>query len=185
MTAILSVYPLAKRVSDFPQVLLGFGLAMPVFLCCAALETDSVLQPHVLTGSGVPKLIPAELCMYGAGVLWTIIFDTIYAHQDIKDDKKVGVRSLAIRLGGNPKPALAVLACLQSILLMVAGFCSSLSSIYYIVGCGGASISLLGMVMLVQLDSVASCAWWFGPGSRFVGTSVTLGLLGEYVRRLL
>ena len=189
MTAILSIYPLAKRVSDFPQVLLGFGLAIPVFFCCATLGTDGMLQSHSIQGAGlpsedVPKLIWAEFCLYGAGILWTVTFDTVYAHQDINDDKKAGVKSLAVRLGNHSKQVLGALSCLQVVLLLIAGFHSSLSPIYYVLSCGGAGISLFGMILLARLDSPASCAWWFGPGSRFVGTSVTLGLLGEYLRRI-
>ena len=191
MTAILSIYPLAKRLSDYPQVLLGFGLSMPVFLCCSILGSDGILQSNQISSSPVssnaPDLILAELSLYGAGVLWTIIFDTVYAHQDAKDDRKAGVRSLAVRLGQNTKPVLALLACLQVVLLVGAGllFDSSVGSslAYYVLGCGGTAISLAAMIARVRLDNAASCAWWFGPGSRFVGLNVTLGLFGTYLGR--
>ena len=183
MAAMLSIYPLAKRVSDFPQVVLGFGLALPVTFCCAVLETDGFLQAHLVVHADATRLRLAELALYGAGVLWTIIFDTIYAYQDIEDDKKAGVRSLAICLEGYTKEILAPLACLQVLLLVAVGRACNLSFLYGIVGCCGAGVSLAAMLSSVNLKEPANCAWWFGPGSRFVGLSVAMGLLAEYLQR--
>jgi UbiA prenyltransferase family len=47
------------------------------------------------------------LPLYGAGVAWTLVYDTIYAHQDAKDDLKVGIRSTALRFGQDSKVWLA------------------------------------------------------------------------------
>ena len=47
------------------------------------------------------------LPLYGAGVAWTLVYDTIYAHQDAKDDLKVGIRSTALRFGEDSKVWLA------------------------------------------------------------------------------
>lgn len=51
-----------------------------------------------VTGSvaGIYVVLP----WWAAGVIWTIIYDTIYAYQDRKDDVKVGVKGMAIILGG-------------------------------------------------------------------------------------
>ncbi|KAL4756024.1 uncharacterized protein BDW70DRAFT_164893 [Aspergillus foveolatus] len=38
---------------------------------------------------------PATFCMFAACTLWTMIYDTIYAHQDLADDRKAGIKSLA------------------------------------------------------------------------------------------
>lgn len=37
--------------------------------------------------------------LYGAGICWTLVYDTIYAHQDAADDARVGIRSTALRFG--------------------------------------------------------------------------------------
>jgi 4-hydroxybenzoate polyprenyltransferase len=39
--------------------------------------------------------------LYGSAILWTVIYDTIYAHQDIRDDIQIGVKSTAIRFQGH------------------------------------------------------------------------------------
>ncbi|KAM3422850.1 4-hydroxybenzoate polyprenyltransferase [Cercospora zeina] len=178
MTIVLGFYPFGKRITDFPQVILGFAFALPIFLCAAALRADPLLEPAT---EGLRK---GSLCVYGASTLWTIIFDTIYAHQDIKDDIKAGVKSLAVRLGDQSKLWLGVLSGVQVGLLLAAGAFCGLGWVYYVVGCGGSALSLFGTLWYVNLENPASCAWCFGPGSRFVGASVVLGFLGHYALQL-
>ncbi|KAF4168772.1 hypothetical protein CNMCM6936_001192 [Aspergillus lentulus] len=182
MTAILLVYPLGKRVTDFPQVILGIAFGMPIFLCGAALDADSLPLSDLYrlgTETDVLRLV-AALCFYIASILWTIIFDTIYAHQDARDDAKVGVRSLAVRLGDRTKQALSVLAATQVMLLLAAGVACNFSAIYFAGSCVGTAISLAALLWFVDLRHSASCAWWFCPGSHLVGASIIVGLLGEY-----
>src|SRR5262249_59218048 len=45
------------------------------------------------------SLSPPSIALYAGCVLWTIGYDTIYAHQDKEDDQRVGLRSTALRLG--------------------------------------------------------------------------------------
>ncbi|KAH2310756.1 hypothetical protein LV164_006503 [Aspergillus fumigatus] len=182
MTAILLVYPLGKRVTDFPQVILGIAFGMSIFVCSAALDAD----PHPLSGlyslgteTDDLRLVTA-LCFYIASILRTAIFDTIYAHQDAKDDSKVGVRSLAVRLGDRTKHTLSVLAATQVMLLFAAGIACNFSAIYFAGSCIGTAISLAALLWFVDLRHSASCAWWFCRGSHLVGASMVAGLLGEY-----
>jgi len=194
MTAILLIYPLGKRITHFPQVILGVGLAMPVFMCCAVLKTDPFIQPNAMSEGITSQNGNADIdvnrrhwgaaCLYAASLLWTIIFDTVYAHQDIKDDVKAGVKSLAVRLGKDTKTALSLLSVVQVGLLISSGYLCAFSRIYFLLGCGGVAAALGGMLVFVQLDKPSSCAWWFGPGSKLVGASLVGGLLGEYVVRL-
>lgn len=178
MTIVLGIYPFGKRVTDFPQVILGFAFAIPVVMCPAILGCDPLLSPP---SGDVRK---GAWCLYGANALWTIIFDTVYAHQDVKDDIKAGVKSLAVRLGDQTKLGLGVLSAMQVGLLVATGYFCELGSLFFLTGCGGAALSLFGMLYSVDLEEPASCAWWFGPGSRLVGASVILGLMGHYAVRI-
>ncbi len=45
--------------------------------------------------------------MYAAGVCWTLVYDTIYAHQDTHDDEAIGIRSTALHFGDRTKTYLA------------------------------------------------------------------------------
>lgn len=182
---LLFVYPLLKRWTDFPQVELGFGLAYPVWMVPAMLGVDPLAQLSKLgvswAGLRQSSMFCSAACLYGAGVLWTVIFDTVYAYQDYNDDRKAGVRGLAVRLGRKgAKPALAGLAVGQVVLLIACGEFAGFGTVYRIVTCGGVGMSLVAMLYKVQLDKGESCAWWFGPGSRPVGFLTVAGLLGEY-----
>lgn len=82
--ALVAVYPFMKRVTDWPQLVLGL-----VFNWGALVGWSAV------TGS----LAWAPVLLYLGSILWTVGYDTIYAHQDKEDDALIGVRSTALRLG--------------------------------------------------------------------------------------
>ncbi len=81
---LILVYPLMKRVTWWPQAVLGVTFNW------------GVLVGYTAT---VGTLDLAALLLYAAGIAWTLGYDTIYAHQDKEDDRLVGVRSSALRLG--------------------------------------------------------------------------------------
>jgi 4-hydroxybenzoate polyprenyltransferase len=83
-----AIYPFAKRFTWWPQVFLGLAFNWGALLAWTA---------HTGTLS-----LPAFI-LYGAGIAWTLFYDTIYAHQDTDDDALIGVKSTA-RLFGNQSP---------------------------------------------------------------------------------
>ncbi len=85
-------YPLAKRVTDWPQAVLGLTFNFGALMGWSAMTGD------------VP--LPA-LLLYAGGFLWTIGYDTVYAHQDKEDDAIVGIRSTALKFGKDSRKALA------------------------------------------------------------------------------
>lgn len=77
-------YPLMKRITWWPQAFLGLTFNFGALMGWAA-----------VTGAvGLPALL-----MYIAGLFWTLGYDTIYAHQDMDDDMRIGIKSTALRLG--------------------------------------------------------------------------------------
>ncbi len=174
ITILFALYPFAKRVTYYPQVVLGFPFAWAIFMGCAALDVDP-FSPQ--------SLIPTA-SLFAANVLWTIIYDTIYAHQDVRDDVKAGVKSMAVRFADSTKTLTATLAIAQLGLLIVTGWQAGLSPVYLVGSCGGALVSLASMIVLVDLKNPASCAWWFERGFWLVGGSVVAGLFGVYAERL-
>lgn len=179
---ILSVYPLGKRVTDFPQVVLGFGFAVPIFMCCAILGID--LFDTTAWAGGQYKLdvkSQAAIATYFASVLWTVIFDTVYAHQDLQYDIKAGVKSLAVRLGDNTKTVLGFMAYCQISLQIYVGVICGFGPAYFIFNVLGSGMVLATMLISVDLKVPAECAWWFGPGSKLVGANLVGGFIGEYL----
>ena len=110
-----------------------------------------------------------------------MIYDTIYAHQDLKDDLKAGIKSLAVLYRDRTKVLLWQLLALMTMLLLVCGWLSKMGVIYYVIAVGGSTMSLGSMIARVELKSTDSCWWWFGNGFWFTGGSIVGGLLMEYL----
>jgi 4-hydroxybenzoate polyprenyltransferase len=81
---LIAIYPFAKRVTFWPQAVLGLTFKWGALVGWAA-----------VTGS----LSLAPIVFYAGCICWTIGYDTIYAHQDKEDDVLVGVKSTALRFG--------------------------------------------------------------------------------------
>lgn len=91
-TVIIAIYPLMKRITYWPQAVLGL-----------AFNWGALVGWTAATGS----LASAPLALYLAGILWTLAYDTIYAHQDKDDDILIGVKSTALKFGASTRPWLA------------------------------------------------------------------------------
>ena len=174
ITFLFGVYALMKRITNYPQVVLGFPIAWGILMAAAALESDILSEDLFLPTNS----------LFLANVLWTIIYDTVYAHQDVKDDKKAGVKSMAVRFENSTKELVSVLALCQIGLLILTGQQTGLSPIYFLVSCGGAGIALITMISKVDLNDPASCAWFFYRGFWYVGGSIAAGLFVEWYLRL-
>eukprot|EP00277_Geminigera_cryophila_P022971 CAMPEP_0179478128 /NCGR_PEP_ID=MMETSP0799-20121207/56721_1 /TAXON_ID=46947 /ORGANISM="Geminigera cryophila, Strain CCMP2564" /LENGTH=194 /DNA_ID=CAMNT_0021289155 /DNA_START=18 /DNA_END=599 /DNA_ORIENTATION=- len=140
---LVVLYPLMKRVSDFPQAVLGL-----TFNWGALLGASAVLG-----------YTPLDICLplYMGSVFWTLTYDTIYAHQDKRDDVAVGVKSTALFLGETwTKPACAAWAACFSAGLVAAGQAASMGMVYH--GAVGVAIThLLWQISTVSLNRPADC----------------------------
>lgn len=101
----VAVYPFMKRITNWPQLFLGFAFSWGALMGWSAVFGSLSLAPVLL---------------YIGGILWTIGYDTIYAHQDKEDDALVGVKSTARLFGANTRLALAGLYTAASILFALA-----------------------------------------------------------------
>ncbi len=104
--AIVAIYPLAKRVTNWPQSVLGLAFSWGALMGWAAV---------------FGRLDPPALLLYAGSILWVIGYDTIYAHQDRDDDAIIGVRSTARLFGAKTKPALLIFFTGAVVLIGIAG----------------------------------------------------------------
>jgi 4-hydroxybenzoate polyprenyltransferase len=100
----IASYPLFKRFTHFPQVFLGITYSIAFLAGFFAVSND-------FTAFLVPIFI--------ALVLWVVIFDTIYAMQDFKDDIKIGVKSTAVFFGERYKDFLYILSCFYALNVLI------------------------------------------------------------------
>lgn len=114
--AIVLIYPYMKRFTYWPQVFLGLSFNWGALLGWAAVRGD---------------LDWAPIALYGAGIFWTLGYDTIYAHQDKEDDILVGIKSTALKLG-DATPLWIVLFYTSTIALAaLAGWLAELNWTFY------------------------------------------------------
>ncbi|KAK8177090.1 putative para-hydroxybenzoate-polyprenyltransferase Coq2 [Phyllosticta citrichinensis] len=174
--ALVATYPLAKRVTYYPQFVLGLTFSWGAIMGFPALGID------LLSDSAALK---AAACLYTSNIAWTVLYDMIYAHMDIKDDVKAGIKSIALAHERNTKTVLTGLAAVQVALLGAAGAAVGAGPLFYIGSCGSAVATLGIMIWRVKLKEVGNCWWWFRHGCWFTGGGIALGLFGDYFARLL
>lgn len=155
----VALYPAMKRWTWWPQAFLGLTFNWGAGLGWAAVH-----------GS----LHPAMLPLYAGGIAWTIVYDTIYAHQDKADDSKLGLKSTALLFGEHSKAVLTGFACAAgagwaaSGAMLPAGMAMSPVYMAAVAGCTG---HLLWQVHTADWDDRQSC------NDRFVSNMWLGGLL--------
>ena len=102
---IVAIYPFMKRVTHWPQFVLGLAFNWGALIGWTATHAS---------------LLPEAVLLYGGGIAWTLAYDTIYAHQDKEDDVLIGVKSTALLFGANTKPWLAGFFGLAIFLMVLA-----------------------------------------------------------------
>ncbi|KAI3333206.1 UbiA prenyltransferase family [Ustulina deusta] len=207
-------YPLAKRVTYYPQVVLGFPMAWGVYMGAASMGADpSHLAPlldTVVRGGSVESLgaspILAALqevrvdwpitAFYAANVVWTLLYELVYSHQDAAEDTAAGVKNLVL-LYADPgaatpeqrfgtMPLLCRLAIAQVLFFAAAGTLAGFSFGYSAVGIAGTAAALATMLSCVRLEEPESCAWWFKVGNaQYAGRAMAVGLVAEYAGRVI
>ena len=169
---LVASYPLAKRVTHYPQVVLGLTFSWGAIMGFPALGVDLFHNSAAMMAAGY---------LYASNIAWTVIYDMIYAHMDIKDDAKAGIKSIALKHGKQTKQILTGLAATQVGLLAAAGVAAGAGPVFFVGSCGGAAATLAVMIWKVNLRSVKDCWWWFVNGCWFTGSAVATGLGAEYL----
>ena len=113
---LIFIYPFIKRFVYIPQLFLAVVFNFSVLISWTA-------------ASGVFEL--QSLILYVACIFWTLGYDTIYAYQDIKDDKRIGVKSLAIYLEKDIKFYTSVFFIIFLIFFFYIGIKNNLNMIFF------------------------------------------------------
>ena len=153
-------YPLAKRVTDYPQAVLGVTFGWGATLGYAA-------ATGVWDGTA--------LLLHLAAFCWILGYDTIYAHQDREDDAAIGVRSTARRFARTTRPFL--IGCYGGVLvcLVAVGVSAGLGWAYF--GALAMPAAMLAwQVVALDVDDQEGCLRLF-RANREVGLAIALALL--------
>ena len=160
IVVVIVLYPLAKRVTFWPQVVLGIAFNWGALVGWVAIR-GTIETPALL--------------LYAAGILWTLGYDTIYAHQDKEDDAKIGVRSTALLLGTNTRPWLAFFYAAATVLMIAAGIAADARWSYY-GALAAAALHFFWQVKTLDLDDPKDCLAKF-KSNRDAGLAITIACL--------
>jgi 4-hydroxybenzoate polyprenyltransferase len=163
---VVAIYPFMKRITDWPQFVLGLAFSWGALMGWAAT---------------FGRLDAPAFLLYAAAILWTIGYDTIYAHQDKEDDALVGVRSTARLFGERTKPVVS---------LLYAGALACLTLAYARVGAGwpsylGLLLAALHMgwqIRRLDIDNGDLCLKLF-RSNHSTGWLIFLGLVADAALR--
>lgn len=180
---LISLYPFAKRFTDFPQSILAVQVAIGFFLGIGA-QDPAFLESQwnsLLAGQreGQLRLTGSMLAFYVGCICWTTVYDTVYAQQDVEFDAKAGVRSMAVHFRGYARALLGTLSAVLVGLLLAAGYLAGFGAAYNWLACGGPAAALAYMTATVDLTKPAECAWWFRNNCWLVGLPIACGLALE------
>jgi len=158
---LVCVYPLMKRVTHWPQLTLGFTYNWGCLLGYSA------VQGHVDTATCLP--------LYFSAICWTLIYDTIYAHQDKIYDLELGMKSTAIKFGDNTKTWLTGFSTMMISSLALSGYMNGQTFPYYI-SIGLIAAHLAKQINTLNIDSPQDCGDKFRSNSQ-VGALLLGGII--------
>ncbi len=138
---VVAIYPLMKRITYWPQFVLGLAFSWGGLMGWSVVE-------------GALEL-PA-LLIYLAAVLWTIGYDTIYAHQDKEDDALLGLKSTALRFGKSTPVWLGFFYTVTSLLILSAGYITSIGWLFYLVF-GIGVLHLVWQIVTLDINDGQNC----------------------------
>ncbi|KDD75870.1 UbiA prenyltransferase [Helicosporidium sp. ATCC 50920] len=162
---LVGVYPLMKRFMNAPQLVLGLAMNWGVLMGWAA-------------STSAWPVWPAALPLFGAGVAWTLVYDTIYAFQDIRDDERVGVRSTARSWEAVARPAMGLCAAAAGAALAAAGGAVDAGPLYY-AGAAAFVGHLAWQVAATDLKSRAVCNRAF-ESNKWAGGILAAGIFLDH-----
>ena len=157
------IYPLMKRITHLPQIVLGIAFSWSIPMAFAA---------------SINALPNALWWLFVANLLWTVVYDTQYAMVDREDDLSVGIKSTAILFGNLDVRIIGLLQCLCLIAFWRCGVAFALGPIYY------AAVVAVGILFarhlwLIRDREIEQCFAAFNQ-SKWIGLIILLGLCGHF-----
>ncbi|KAF7331903.1 4-hydroxybenzoate polyprenyltransferase, mitochondrial [Mycena kentingensis (nom. inval.)] len=162
--SVVIVYPLMKRITYWPQAVLGIAYNWGAMLGWSAVAGNTNW----------------EICLplYAGGVAWTLVYDSIYAHQDKRDDVGAGIRSTALLFGEKTRPILGALSTASIGLIGYSGYLNAQGAPFYL-GLSLAALQLGRIIYRTDYESRESC-WRGFVDCGWSGFLVWMGALADY-----
>jgi 4-hydroxybenzoate polyprenyltransferase len=139
--AVVAIYPFMKRITYWPQIVLGLAFSWGALMGWPALFA---------------RLDPPAFLLYAGAISWVIGYDTIYAHQDREDDALIGIKSTALLFRERTKPMLTILYALAVTLIALAGW-SAGAGVIFALGLVAFAAHLTWQIVRLKIDDPGNC----------------------------
>jgi len=161
--ALALVYPLMKRVTHLPQIVLGLAFSWSIPMAFAA---------------SINALPDGLWWLFTANLMWTVVYDTQYAMVDREDDLSIGIKSTAILFGDLDVRIIGALQCLCLLAFWRCGIAFSLGPMYYL------AVAAVGLLFarhlwLIRERDIQQCFAAFNQ-SKWIGFIILVGLCGHF-----
>jgi 4-hydroxybenzoate polyprenyltransferase len=163
---IVAVYPFMKRITWWPQIVLGLAFSWGALMGFA-----------VVLG----RIDASAVLLYAGSIAWVIGYDTIYAHQDAEDDALIGIKSTALLFGARTRPALMVFYAMAVALIGGALWLAS-ARWPAAIGLAAFAAHLAWQIARLDISDPALCLRVF-KSNRDAGLLLFAGLLADAVMR--
>jgi 4-hydroxybenzoate polyprenyltransferase len=163
---IVAVYPFMKRITYWPQIVLGLAFSW------------GALMGFAVTFG---RIDATALVLYAGSIAWVIGYDTIYAHQDTEDDALIGIKSTALLFGARTRPALMVFYALAVALIGVALALDGAGWMAWI-GLAAFAVHLVSQIERLEIGDPKLCLRIF-KSNRNAGLLLFGGLLSDAMSR--
>jgi 4-hydroxybenzoate polyprenyltransferase len=160
--AIVAAYPFMKRITSWPQFVLGLAFSWGALVGWSA---------------QFGALSAAPLLLYAASIVWTIGYDTIYAHQDKEDDAIIGVRSTALLFGERTKLMVGLFYA-AAIFLLGSAISLAGGGVVAAAGLLLAAIHMAWQIVTLDIDNAENCLQRF-RANRTTGWIIFIALVLE------
>jgi 4-hydroxybenzoate polyprenyltransferase len=158
--AVVAVYPFMKRITYWPQIVLGLAFSWGALMG----------WPATFARLDVPALL-----LYAGAISWVIGYDTIYAHQDREDDALIGIKSTALLFRERTKPMLVLFYALAVALIALAGW-SAGAGLVFALGLLAFAAHLAWQIARLDVDDPINCLVVF-KSNRDAGLILFAGLV--------
>jgi 4-hydroxybenzoate polyprenyltransferase len=163
---IVAIYPFMKRITWWPQIVLGLAFSWGALMGFAVTFGRLDLTAFVL---------------YAGSICWVIAYDTIYAHQDAEDDALIGIKSTARLFAERTHEALVIFYGVTVVLIGVA-FVLAGSGVAAWIGLALFAVQLGWQVRRLDISDPALCLRVF-KSNREAGLILFAGLVIDAVMR--
>jgi 4-hydroxybenzoate polyprenyltransferase len=163
---IVAIYPFMKRITWWPQVVLGLAFSW------------GALMGFAVTFA---RLDATAFLLYAGSIAWVIGYDTIYAHQDAEDDALIGIKSTARLFGARTHRALVIFYGLAVVLIGGALISAGAGALAWI-GLAAFAVHLAWQIRTLRTSDGALC-WRLFLSNRDAGLLLFAGLVADALLR--